>query len=297
MGQPNCIVDNATADGLGMTNFNSSLSPNRPLTWTVFVKTASEEDFSMEKDFLLGTPSAMNLATSGVGDNLTTTIKYACALFFEGISTKLKFPGNDLEDDQGTCGDALTPSCVTDLLSQTHLQMKTIFNSTHTDDTPSNFSGSCEQLKNILQVNPPPTCLVATNSTWETVLARPLVGPDAATPITPDPSDNCHPTTGGPEYTLSLIMRDRMSIPDRNSDLMRRFLYGITPIMTVVYGGDRDRNEVSISCPKCVESKPNTNDKVQKSESVRTKRFEVWNRLLLPGAIFISMLFEFGGAI
>lgn len=290
-GQSNCSVGTGEAAGLGITTFNSLLSP-KPLTWTMFVQ-MPDADYTMGKDFLLGTPPSINLtAISGSGAP-SAGLDHACALFFEGISSTLRFPGDDFYADQGYCEDALTKPCMDDLLSQTRTHMDSLIKSTNDNKT----SSVCDQLKDALQNHPPATCTVTSNSTWGSILARPLTGPSAATPINPSAGNGCHPTTGGPDYSLSIVATDRISVPYWNSTLAEKVLYGVTPIVTAVYGGDGKQTEVLMSCLKSAMMNQSDFSQGKHSGAMRIGENAIWNSLFVFGAVLGLLVPVFGVAL
>ena len=113
-GAANCQLGNATIATLGIAQINTSLSPE-PLTWTVGgTLVDSELTRTWGQGFYLGQPSALNLQSSGgVG---------ACGIFLHGASSSLEFHqgllSSQIESDNGSCGDALTPECVSELEAQ-----------------------------------------------------------------------------------------------------------------------------------------------------------------------------------
>ena len=143
---------------LGITNFTSALSPS-PFTWTLgsarsdVPANASGQLWS--RGFYLGAPPTVDMSV------LTTTI--GCALFFEGISTSLRFPGANWDASIGTCGDALSNSCVTDLLAQATSSLLQLSNSTGL---------SCEALKDSLQNSAPKSCAAAHEGVWGAMTAK-----------------------------------------------------------------------------------------------------------------------------
>jgi hypothetical protein len=222
-GQLRCVIGNTTAGAIGISSFTSPLS-SQPLTWTVAVQSINEPPKSFTRDFFIGTPPALNLTDGG------SSQRQACAFFFKGLATKIRFPGSDPEYDQGTCNDALTQSCVDDLRTQARAELANVRRGR---DNSSSSTFVCRTLGNALRDNAPKSCSVASDGRWGNVLFRALTGPRAARPIK---QGDCHPTVGK-DYDLTLVASDHLTSPSRNSSELVPILFGITPIMTVVYGG------------------------------------------------------------
>jgi hypothetical protein len=152
-----CDLDGIVYNDLGITNFTSALSSS-PFTWTIGISetadpsSSTKENFS--RGFYLGAPPPLNMS------DLTTIT--GCALFFEGISSILSFPGT-LDTSIGTCSDALSATCVTDLLAQAASTLLQI----------SKSSGNiCEALTDALSNRAPKSCSVAQDGSWGVMTAK-----------------------------------------------------------------------------------------------------------------------------
>lgn len=207
------------AGAIGISTFNNPLSSPPPMTWTLSVQAIADQNNVFERDFLLGKPSTLNLQQTN------TSQPQACSLFFDGVATTLRFPGTDPEYDQGTCNDALTAACIDDLRTQGHDQLTTILRE-------HGRNGSSTQLGNVLQDHAPASCAIAVDGKWGDLLTRPSTGDDASLPI---PRGSCHATTDN-DYDLSLVAAKRISAPSRNTSDIQTVLFGVTPIMTLVFG-------------------------------------------------------------
>ena len=152
-----CPVDGAVNTLIGIANLTTALVP-QPLTWTVGISQSPNPANSTEsvysRNFYLGAPPRLDLV-----DLSNTT---GCALFFEGISSQLKFAG-PLEYSVGTCSDALSAGCVTDLLNQATSILATL------DPTLGNV---CEALESALVNNAPSSCGVAQRGSWGNISAK-----------------------------------------------------------------------------------------------------------------------------
>lgn len=155
-----CALDNQPFLAIGVTNLTTTLSQD-PLTWTVGHKSREPSgDDHMNPNlriFYLGQPPSLNLRDD---DSITM-----CALFFNGIASKLNFNNSAAASDvsrlRGTCEDALTTSCVSDWTQQAQVLAKY--------SNAANFT--CDRLAENLRANPPKSCKVAKGS-WGKVTAR-----------------------------------------------------------------------------------------------------------------------------
>jgi hypothetical protein len=186
--QDSCSINNATLSSIGTLAFNTTTS-TKPLTWTVGFQEVAysppdkshciskfrrlkarniNEDPGMNRfdecedrrvayhqyrNYYLGTPRSQ---TGFVG-------LAGCAIFFEGISNDLKFPGTSASSDNGTCNDALTQSCVTDLMEQ----VKKV-----TEHLVASGKTQCADLQAAIQETAPGSCSVAKGGKWGTIFAR-----------------------------------------------------------------------------------------------------------------------------
>lgn len=249
---PQCVLGNMTASAIGISTFNSSLSSPQPLTWTLLVQAIRDGSNDFERDFILGKPPTLNLQQTN-----NTSQPQACSLFFEGVGTRLRFPGTDPEYDQGTCNDAITAACVNDLRTQGHDELNKILREDGRNG--STTDSVCTKLGNALQDHAPSSCAIAVDGKWGDLLTRPLTGQNASLPI---PQGDCHPTTED-NYNLSLVAANRISLPSRNTSDLASVMFGITPIMTLVFGNGVPDVEVDLTCSKTVGIKaaPATNQK------------------------------------
>jgi hypothetical protein len=160
--QANCQLGNITANNIGIAQMNTSLSPE-PLTWTLGLSTSDATDgtylTTWRKDFYLGQPASVNLQSS--------TATGACAIFLEGVASSLKFHSdvvaNNAGNDNGSCGDALTPACASALENLVSGIVKS-------DDA---FSGAltCDSLAQKLSANTPAACTLHPNL-WTNISSR-----------------------------------------------------------------------------------------------------------------------------
>ncbi|KAL8848473.1 MAG: hypothetical protein Q9221_006524 [Calogaya cf. arnoldii] len=236
-----CVIGNTTALEIGIHSFNISLLSPQPLTWTLATQAVKNQGTTVERDFLLGSPPSTNLQ----GTNSSRI--QACSLFFEGVANRLRFPGTDPEYDQGTCDDAFTAACVSDLRKQSQDELTKIM-SNEAGDNFSNNSSTCDTLGNALRDRAPTSCAVATNRAWGNVLARSLTNSTTAPPIS---QGKCHPTTGV-NYDLASIAVSRIEIPTYANVKLQSALFGVTPIMTVAYSDKGADVEIDLTCLKTI---------------------------------------------
>lgn len=160
-GRQYCPIGNITASNIGVTNFTTSLSPE-PFTWTTTLSSSDiQRNHSLtayERGYLLGLPPSLDLESV---KSLT-----GCALFFDGISSKLKFPGNFTGGDIGTCQDAMGSSCVADIQTQTRSILA------HFATTAEAESSLCANLESALRDKPPTSCNFVQGGSWGSIHAR-----------------------------------------------------------------------------------------------------------------------------
>ena len=63
---------------------------------------------------------------------------------------------------------------------------------------------------------------------------------------------DCHPTTQK-DYNVSVVASSQVSIPKNSTDLPSA-LYGVTPILTVVYGEKLQDPELDFTCIKVIDT-------------------------------------------
>lgn len=189
--QDSCPIGNSTLSSIGTIGFNTTLSA-LPLTWTVgfqeillpntsegpcnFKPSRSrirnlkedtslirnracwdpEKAFHQYRNYYIGTPARTTDGNSLVG-------QLGCALFFEGVSGDLRFPGKSASSDSGTCEDALSRNCVADFMQQVRSKGKELVASGQT---------RCTDLQAALQNDAPESCTAATDRKWGTIFAR-----------------------------------------------------------------------------------------------------------------------------
>ncbi|KIW95394.1 uncharacterized protein Z519_03978 [Cladophialophora bantiana CBS 173.52] len=221
-----CTLGNTTSSFIGTTSFNSSLSPdNAPLTWTVGASSSNSNsnssDVTFTKNFYLGYPPSMNLATPAAFAG--------CALFFEGIARSLPLNGVT-EYGTVTCGQTLQDVCVNDLLSQARQQVQALGSKSNADNR-----SVCTALQTTMEANPPPSCSIAT-VTWGTIVPKEITGPQSSVEA-PVSQTSCHPTSSissGTTYNIALVETQTVTSEEVSSDIAP-FFYSITPVLTVFY--------------------------------------------------------------
>ncbi|PQE12559.1 hypothetical protein CJF30_00002431 [Rutstroemia sp. NJR-2017a BBW] len=237
-----CPVGNTTLSLLGITSLNTSLASS-PLTWTlgtqVTYDSSNKSLASLDQDYFLGTPPTIL--------NLTSNTYHGCALFFAGVSaTNLSFPNTPHESGSGTCNDALSTSCVTDLLAQSQSELNILLSS-----DSSNESKVCSALQSALQSKTPTSCtdILPNHNGWGNIIVRELTGSNAA-PFSQKSSD-CNATTGE-NYNLSLVQSTRTSAA-LSSGTLQKLMFGITPVLTIIYDPKNNASgESHLSCLKVV---------------------------------------------
>ncbi|KAF2834765.1 hypothetical protein M501DRAFT_1020553 [Patellaria atrata CBS 101060] len=240
------FIGNATLREVGIASFITSLS-DKPFTWTVGIQSLPESDNSsavIDRSYLLGTPNSVNLDESGV---------HGCALFFEGIAPRLKFPGSRFESSVGTCDDALTPDCVNDLIAQARTDARNL--TTNQDEE----SVICDSLQRTLHHAATDSCVPGQSLDWGTVIARQLTGPSGPVKVH---RESCWPTTGN-DHELALVQSYQQTLVAWAVEDTRPVLEAITPVMTIFYpslnasDGLLSNVDISLTCMKTMESTRN----------------------------------------
>lgn len=111
----------------------------------------------MSRDFYLCTPPAVDLTPE--------SNTHACALFFDGIASDSTFGTSAT----GTCNDALTSSCVDDLLAQSQSQMAKILSSI---SNTRNETDICNALQSAIESQAPVSCTAAKDGSWGDIVAQ-----------------------------------------------------------------------------------------------------------------------------
>ncbi|KIX04725.1 uncharacterized protein Z518_05595 [Rhinocladiella mackenziei CBS 650.93] len=157
-----CTLGNTTNALLGTASFNTSISPDGPLTWTVGVSTEEPSNNATQalftKNFYLGYPPSLDLASASDFSG--------CALIFEGIAKSL--PLNSITQyGTVTCGETLQDACVNDLVSQAQQQVQTLRTADGTNSTTV-----CASLQPVIERSPPPSCQSIAQVTWGSIIAK-----------------------------------------------------------------------------------------------------------------------------
>lgn len=159
-----CTLGKTTNTFIGTTSFNTSISPDGPLTWTVGASTdettANLSDVTFTKNFYLGFPPSLDLARP------STPAFAGCALFFEGIARSIPLPGVT-EYGSVTCSLTLQDACVNDLLAQATQQVQTLRSA-----SSGSTASVCSALQSTLQANPPTSCQSAAQVSWGSIVAQ-----------------------------------------------------------------------------------------------------------------------------
>ncbi|EXJ82005.1 hypothetical protein A1O1_08073 [Capronia coronata CBS 617.96] len=244
--QNGCHLGNVTTSFIGTTFFNTTVSPDAPLTWTVGASTQESSSNSTElefvKNFYLGYPSSAKIAS--------TSEIVGCALFFEGIAKSITLNGT-LEYGPVTCGQTLGDDCVNDLVSQAQRQVKSL-----SDPSDSNTASVCFTLQARLEAQPPASCRSTATVTWGNVVAKEISG--AGVRLDPIKQTSCHPSTGGSDYDIALVEVQTVTSEDVSSD-NAPFAFSMTPVLTVFFNssganpGSSALPEAHLSCLKVVQ--------------------------------------------
>lgn len=105
----NCTVVDKAFDAVGVATLDTAIEGFNDLSWlkAVGAQDIGEKRRVFDQSFYLGTPDDFDLGGAG-----------ACALFFSEVSDRVRFGDDDARRTTGTCGQALTDSCVSALVDR-----------------------------------------------------------------------------------------------------------------------------------------------------------------------------------
>ncbi|KAF7563675.1 hypothetical protein G7046_g428 [Stylonectria norvegica] len=233
----NCtLVDRTfTAVGLARIPFDAK-SPFFGLSWLEGV--AVESDGSgrkFEKDFYLGASSDIDLSEVP-----------ACAIFFASTSDKVKFDGDNAEETEGICEDAMSKECVAALNKQAEgVNVKGL-----------SVEESCSKVKDAILGSIDSACTsFASGSKWANVTARALSGSESPDAILSgdNSTSNCWPIIPKSD-NLTLIESIEIK-GDTKAETITKTFYGIVPILTVFFPGNSSiitKPDSQMTCMKTV---------------------------------------------
>ncbi|KIX02722.1 uncharacterized protein Z518_08664 [Rhinocladiella mackenziei CBS 650.93] len=196
---------------------NTSLD-TEPLAWTVAISRADAGPGDLttyHKEIYIGQPSSLNLKE-------IATVS-GCALIFTGATLQFgsNLAANPLEDENGSCADALPTQCVTDLMSEAQ-------NLVNTTELQSGNLMNCATLAQFLNARMPSTCPSSFGSTDE-ISTPSLSGTNMSNPST---LSTCHPALSK-DYSLTHLANMSASSEHPSSREAFEWLYGVTPVLTV----------------------------------------------------------------
>lgn len=146
-------------DGIGITSFNSNITHDGPLTWTIGVSTQDVEHGKDRfwKNFLLGTPPTIDITE--------TTDFAACTFLFSNITTALQVPPQFNDFAHFSCDTVLGGGCARDLVQQAADKLQAqLGNSSTTEMTPGQ---KCAAVRDTLQGRLPDSCKLPSGvSSW-----------------------------------------------------------------------------------------------------------------------------------
>ena len=272
-----CTIGNVTTGQIGVVNFTSGITQD-PLTWTLAVQNTSAQ-YTLVREYLLGTPPSLDLRNGDFNG------KQACALFFEGISSKLRFwngTNSSLQGSSGTCKDALNGTCIPDLLSQAKNELGNILQNEERFDPTS----VCAMLGDALRTKAPSSCSID-KADWGMLLSRPITGSNASQALQ---GGDCRPSTGK-NYNISLVAANDYTFDNKSyleADKLFPVAYGITPILTVTYGKTDLDTAMDLSCVKAPADNPNLGPNGKKLTGGAPGRSEGSSLGLLAGSIVLG---------
>ncbi|KAH6988566.1 hypothetical protein EDB80DRAFT_865553 [Ilyonectria destructans] len=211
------VVDNNfTVIGVARIPVNTS-SPLSGVSWVqgVSVVNMTDSQYSYEKTFYLGTPAEMDISNVG-----------ACALFFHNTTSMVKFDGDDDEESQGTCQEAMSESCVAAMNDRAKV---------------FNYDGltldeACAKLQEEFDDNLDSECKSFTGSdNWTNIKVKALSGLSEITTKT-NGSSNCWPIL--PKSDNLNVVESYEYIGNNSAATIAKNLYGITPILIVFFPGN-----------------------------------------------------------
>ncbi|KAK5941093.1 hypothetical protein PMZ80_006370 [Knufia obscura] len=214
-----------TQDGIGIVSFESNITSDGPLTWTMFEwDEASPTVPYSQRSFYLGSPPSLSF------ENITDF--GACGLSLaSNLSSALQLPSGFNDFSNFGCSTVMGESCPQDLVAQVRSELMLLLN----DDSFSG-EGVCLEIGQRLQNTPLPDSCVQP-------LRSDLFYYGNAKTLSSDPKndasmyqtqDDCSVTTGGPDYNMVVAMMN--SVPgEPDSEEVEMFKNGTTPLLTLFY--------------------------------------------------------------
>ncbi|CAM1502185.1 Fc.00g041690.m01.CDS01 [Cosmosporella sp. VM-42] len=254
----NCTLVDKTYSAVGLARIPvDSDSPFSGFSWLEGI--AVEDDGNnrtFERNFYLGTPPDANVSDVA-----------ACALFFTSTSDRVKFDGQDTEETEGTCEDALSKDCVEALNKRAK----------EVDVDGLSPKASCSKVQKALSDNLDSACSsFAGGSKWTNVTAqgsypcfgifgngrwcadsdsKALFGSGAPGAISSreNSTSNCWPIT--PKSDDLTLIGSLSSKGDLKAETLEAAFYGIVPILTVFFPGNSSvitEADSQMTCMKAV---------------------------------------------
>ena len=140
------------ADGIGVVSFDSNVTSEGPLTWTMRTFDAPGNDAhpsSTGRAFYLGTPPSLDLRD--------VTNFGACAATLWNLTSDLQLPSGFNDMDNFGCGSVMKPACAQDIVRQVRGVLGQLFDDSSYD--ASRGSPCLMVAKSLAETGPPESCL------------------------------------------------------------------------------------------------------------------------------------------
>ncbi|KAK3291325.1 uncharacterized protein B0H64DRAFT_45997 [Chaetomium fimeti] len=220
-----CTVGDKTFNSIGLTSLDTDVDRLRGLSWVkaVGARNVSTEERAFDQSFYLGTPDDFDFEDTG-----------ACAVFFTEVSESVRFGDEDPRTSQGTCGQALSDSCVSALTDRAR----------RVDFNGLRGRRACERLQQEFNDNLDSACSnAASGSNWSGIRAVALTGDGAPDEIEDgrNRSTNCWPVL--PKSDDLTLVDSVSTTGNYDASTLTDNFFGITPILTVWYPSNDDDND------------------------------------------------------
>ncbi|KAK4244328.1 hypothetical protein C7999DRAFT_35329 [Corynascus novoguineensis] len=235
-----CTVADKTFNAVGILNLDTGVDSLKGLSWVkaVAAEDTGERERIYDQTFYLGTPEDFDFDDTG-----------ACALFFTEVSDRVTFGDGDVRNTQGTCGQALSDSCVSALTDRAK----------KVDLKGLSRRAACEKMQKDFSDNLDSACsAVAQGDRWTGIKAKALSGNASSERISgrQNSTSNCWPVL--PKNNDLTLIESVNKTGDHNASTLIKNFFSITPILTVFFPGEGDESLVSepvahLTCLKIID--------------------------------------------
>jgi len=275
-----------TQDGIGIVSFESNITSDGPLTWTLFEwdepETSPENPFTT-KGFYLGSPSSLSFRN--------VTDFGACAISLaSNITGALQLPIGFNDFANFGCDTVMGQSCAQDLVSQVRDELLGLLN-----DTTYDGKHPCLRVGERLQNTPLPTsCVEPLNADlFQYGDTKTLTNDTENLASMYQTQDGCSLTTGGSSYNMAWGP-DEKFLGQAGSSQVQNYKNGTSALLTLFYNEPWDNAstgpaeflsepEVHLSCLRKVPTEGQQSGSIQLQASLGTMS---WTWLLLGSLLW-----------